>query len=184
MKDINTVQLSGTIFWSKLDDRQSFSILRIGVKLTSGSSCFLTVSNPSTKAYDALKPGNKVVLTAGYLDLWEKEDGSSELQIKVNDPGICFFSKEKALTDFNSATLVGKVTEYKDSIATIEMVGERNPKTDKPTVRKAKIDIGDTFGDSIVGSRIMLEAKVTSIEVDGKSRLAIKADYDKILILS
>jgi len=185
MKDVNTVRLTGTIFWQKLDDRQSFSILRLGLKTTSGDSCFLTVSNPSTKAYDILKPGNKVVLTAGMIDTWVKEDGSTELQIKANDSGIMFFPKEKALTDFNSVSVVGKIVALEpDGLATVEMVGDRNPKTDKPTIRKAKINIGPEFKDGIVGSRIMLEAKVTSTEVEGKSKLAFKADYDKILILS
>jgi hypothetical protein len=183
MKDLNQVRLTGTIFWSKLDDRQTYSILRLGIKLLNGNSCFLTVNNPNSKAYDIVKTGNKIVLTGGVIDTWEKEDKTTELLIKTNDAGISFYPKEKALSDFNSVALVGKVIAYSEDTATIEMTGERNPKTDKPTIRKAKIKIGDTFTESIVGSRIMLEGKVTSVDVGGKSKLVIVADYDKINIL-
>jgi hypothetical protein len=183
MKDLNLVKLTGNIFWSKLDDRQSFSILRLGVKLNDGSSLFCSVNNPSTKVYDLIKPGNKVVLTTGYLDTWEKQDGTTELQVKANDSGVAFFPKEKALADLNSVSVVGKVLSYDGDSVVLEMMGDRNPKTDKPSVRKAKIKIGGAYGDDIVGSKIMIEAKITSTEVEGKSKMAIEADYDKISIL-
>jgi hypothetical protein len=184
MKDLNQVRLTGTIFWSKLDDRQTYSLLRLGIKLLNGSSCFVTVNNPSTKSYDIVKTGNKIVLTNGMLDTWDKDDGSSEIMIKANDSGISFFPKEKALADYNSVSLIGKVLSIDGDTVVLEMVGERNPKTDKPTIRKAKVKIGDTYTPDIVGTRIMLEGKVTSVDIGGKSKLSITADYDKIVMLS
>jgi hypothetical protein len=182
MKDVNTVRLTGTIFWSKLDDKQTYTILRLGIKLANGGSCFLTVNNPSTKAYDLIKSGNKVLVTAGFLDTWDKTDGTSEIQIKCNDSGIQFFPKEKVLPDINFVSVIGKVISYGDEYATVEMVGERNPKTDKPSMRKAKIKVGEMSSES-TGSKVMIDAKVSSVEVEGKSKLVIEANYDTITVL-
>lgn len=181
MKDINQVALSGTIFWSKLDDRQSYSVLRLGIKLSSGSSAFVSINNPSIKTYDITKAGNKVALR-GWLDTWEKKEGGSEVQIKANDNGVAFFPKEKALADMNSVAIVGKIVSYVGDSAVVEMVGDRNPKTNQPSMRKATVKIGDTYKD-IINSKIMLEGKVVSVDIDGKSKLSIDADYDKITLL-
>ena len=190
MRDINVCRLSGEIFWSKLDDNQSYSTLRLGIKLQNGGTVFCTVSNPSVKEYEIIKAGNKVLITGGYLDTWEKQDGTSELQIKSNDSGIQFFPKEKALSDVNIVTIVGTIKNMDNDTAIMEMVGERNPKTQQWTIRKARIKIGDTY-KSISGSKIMIEGKVTSVDVpvtvDGKekkvSKLVIDAMYDKIIVL-
>lgn len=182
MKDLNLCRLTGVIFWSKLDDRQTYSVLRLGIKLANGGSAFISVNNPTTKAYDAIKAGNKVVVANGWLDTWEKKEGGSEVQIKANDSGVAFFSKEKALADMNSVAMVGKVVSYSGDTAVIEMVGDRNPKTNQFTTRKAAVRIGDTYKD-LVGTKIMLEGSVVSIEEEGKSKLSIQASYDKITVL-
>jgi hypothetical protein len=182
MRDCNLVRLTGTIFWSKLQDRQTYSVLRLGVKLASGASAFVSVNNPSTKAYDATKAGNKIAITTGFLDTWEKKEGGSEVQIKANDAGVAFFPKEKSLADMNSVAIVGKILSYTGDSAVIEMVGERNPKTNQPSVRKATVKIGDSYKD-IVNNKIMLEGQIVSEEIDGKSKLSIQADYNKITIL-
>jgi hypothetical protein len=158
------------------------SVRLAGVKLDNGSSTFLTVNNPSTKDYETIKPSNKLLLSSGWLDTWEKKEGGSEVQIKANGNGVDFFPKEKVLPSFNSVTLIGKVIAYSGDMATIEMYGERNPKTDAPTIRKAQVKIGDTYKD-IVNSMIMLEGKITSIDKEGKTKLLIQADYDKVIVL-
>jgi hypothetical protein len=81
MRDINSVILSGSIFWWKLDDRQTYSTLRLGIKLANGGSCFVMINNPLIKGHDMTKAGNKVTIN-GYLDTWTKEDGTSEITIK------------------------------------------------------------------------------------------------------
>lgn len=182
MKDLNLVRLTGSIFWSKLDDRQTFSVLRVGVKLANGSSAFISINNPNTKEYDAIKAGNKIMVTTGWLDTWEKKEGGSEVQIKANGNGVAFFAKEKALADMNSVAIVGKVLSYSGDTAIIEMVGDRNPKTNQFSVRKTSVKIGNTYKD-ITGNRIILEGKVNSVDVDGKGKLSIDADYDKITLL-
>jgi hypothetical protein len=182
MKDLNLCRLAGTIFWEKLDDRQTYSVLRIGVKLEQGGSAFMSINNPATKDYEVIKAGNKIILSSGWLDTWEKKEGGSEVQIKANGNCVQFFPKEKALPDINSIAVVGKVLAYTGDMATIEMYGDRNPKTNQPSIRKAQVQIGDTYKD-IVNSRIMLEGKVTSVDTEGKSKLVIQANYDKIVIL-
>jgi hypothetical protein len=123
-----------------------------------------------------------VLIASGWLDTWEKQDGTSEVQIKANDSGVAFYSKEKALADINQVSILGKVLTYSQDSASIEMLGDRNPKTDKPSVRKASIKIGDTFGD-IAGSRIMLDGRIATQEIDGKSKLTIEAIYNKISLI-
>ena len=112
MKDLNLVRLAGTVFWSKLDDKQTYSVLRIGVKLDQGSSAFMSINNPAVKDYEIIKAGNKIILSSGWLDTWEKKEGGSEVQIKANGNCVQFFPKEKALPDINSITIVGKVLAY------------------------------------------------------------------------
>jgi hypothetical protein len=182
MRDINSVILSGTIFWSKLDDKQTYSTLRLGIKLATGGSCFAVVNNPLVKGHDMTKAGNKVTLN-GYLDTWTKEDGTSELQIKCSGANADFYPKEKALSDYNHVVACGKILSYEGDSAVVEMTGERNPKTDKPTMRKAKVKIGDTFEFEIAGSKIFLMGKIGSTEVEGKSKIFVEGDYSKISIL-
>jgi len=181
MRDQNLVRLSGSIFWNKLDDRQTYTTLRLGIKIGNGGSVFVTVNNPNTRSYDLIKAGNKVLITNAWLDTWDKQDGTSEVQIKCNDGGIAFFPKEKAVTDLNQVSIVGKVLSYEGDTALVEMVGDRNPKTDKPSIRKARVAIGDTFKD-LIESRIILDGKITAPEIEGKSKLTIAADYDKVFI--
>ena len=71
---------------------------------------------------------------------------------------------------------------YSGDTAVIEMVGDRNPKTDKPSVRKASFKIGDSFSE-LEGKKIILEGKIVSTEVDGKLKLSVEADYSKTSIL-
>ena len=182
MRDVNSVILSGTIFWSKLDDRQSYSTLRLGIKLASGGSCFAVVNNPLIKGHDMTKAGNKVTLN-GYMDTWNKEDGTSELQIKCSGANADFYPKEKALSDYNHVVMCGRIESYQDDSAIIEMTGERNPKTDKPTNRKAKVKIGDSFEFEIAGSKIFLMGKIVSTEIEGKSKISIEGNYAQISIL-
>jgi len=183
LKDINTINLSGTIFWSKLDDRQSFSLLRIGMKLESGDAVFISINNPRTKAYDLIKPGNKVILANAWLDLWTKKDNSADIQIKGYDSHIQFLPKNTAIFGLNEITIVGTVVDYSGEFATIEMVGDRNPKTGQYARRKAIVKIGDKYKD-INGKKIFLQARVTSIKKeDGKSTIVVEAFYDKIIIL-
>jgi len=182
MRDINSVILSGEIFWAKLDDRQTYSTLRIGLKLSGGGSCFATINNPLVKGHDMTKAGNKVTIN-GYLDTWNKEDGTSELQIKCSGANADFYPKEKALSDYNHLVVAGKISSYEGDSVIVEMAGERNPKTDKPTLRKAKIKIGDTFEFEIAGSKIFLMGKLVSTEIEGKSKLGAEADYSKVSIL-
>ena len=184
MKDINAIRLSGSIFWSKLDDRQTFSLLRLGIGLEERGGVFAVVNNPSEKSYESIKPGNKVVLTNAWLDIWEKQDGSSELQIKVNGNGVVFFPKEKVISGINEVTILGTVKELKDNMATIEMVGDRSPKTGKFAIRSTIINIGEEYTEKIIGNKILLKGEISSVEDDNKkSHLIINADYSTINIL-
>ena len=182
MKDQNIVRLTGSIFWSKLDEKQTYATLRLGLKMANGGSLFVTINNPSIKSHEALKAGNKILIASGFLDTWDKEDGTSEVQIKANDAGVAFFPKEKALADLNHVSVIGKVISYAEDSVMVEMTGDRNPKTDKPTLRKAKIKVGDSFGE-IVGSKIILDGKLAPIDVAGKSKLVVEAIYDQITIV-
>ncbi len=182
MRDINNVILSGTVFWSKLDDKQTYSVLRLGIKLGNGGSCFAAINNPLVKGHDMTKSGNKVTIN-GYVDTWAKEDGTNDLQIKCSGANADFYPKEKALSDYNQVTICGRILKYEGDTATIEMAGERNPKTDKVTMRKAQVKIGDSFEFEIAGQKIFLMGKVASSEIEGKSKIAIEGDYTKISIL-
>jgi hypothetical protein len=177
------LQLSGTIFWSKLDNRQTYSTLRLGIKLASGGSIFVSINNPTTKEYSEIKSGNKVLITSGWLDIWDKEGGESEVIIKANGNSVYFYPKEKVLSDFNHIIIAGKILSYSGDTAIVQMVGDRNPKTNEPAVRRAKIKIGDSFDNGIINADIILEGKVTSVDLDGKSKLVIEANYDKTNIL-
>ena len=181
MRDTNLVSLTGTIFWSKLDDRQTFSTLRLGLKLENGSSVFISISNPSSKAYDITKAGNKVLMTEGWMDTWEKQDNISEVVIRCYDTFVQFFPKDKALSDINEVSITGKIVSYSEDTAVIEMVGDKNPKTQQYTVRKASVKIGDSYSN-IINSKINLKGKLISVDLDGKSKLVVEALYDKIII--
>lgn len=182
LKDTNSIRLSGTVFWSKLDDRQSFSMLRVGIKLNDGTVAFATISNPNTKSYESLKPGNKIILNNAWLDIWQRQDGREELQLKAYDSHCQFFAKDVDLPDLNEVTLIGKVISYTDEEVFIEMLGERNPKTGQYASRRAIVKIGDQYKD-IKGKKIFLQAKIASVDIgSGKTRMVIAADYNKINI--
>ena len=184
MKDLNNVKLIGTIFFSKLNNKQSYSILNLGIKLSNGSSVFCAVNNPSVKDYEIIKSGNKVLVLGGYLDQWARDDGTIEQSLKCNDNGISFFPPEKALPEINEVFIVGEIMSMDGEIATIMMIGDRNPKTSKWTERKARIKIGETYKDKI-------GQKITSVDVpkivEGKerkiSKLVIEPVYDSIVLL-
>ncbi len=178
MKDINTVRLSGTIFWSKLDERQSFSMLRVGLKLASGDGVFCTINNPKIKEYELVKPGNKLLIVNAWFDTWAERD---ELQIKTYDSGTQLFKRDTVLPDINEVTIVGTVVAYEGEHARIEMIGERNPKTGKWSKRVATVKIGDKY-DNIEGNRILIQGKVASVTTDGKTKAIIESSYDKINI--
>lgn len=183
MKDLNLCRISGTIFWSKLEDRTSFSILRLGINLFDATSLFCIVNNPNSKIYDIIKAGNKVILSNGWLDTWEKPDGSSDILIKANSSGIDFFNKEKVIPSINDVIIVGRVLSYTDDIALVEMFGDRNPKTDQPTIRKVRVVIGNSYKEDIVNHKIILHGKIAHTVMNGKSKVKVNANYDSIGIL-
>lgn len=179
MKDVNNVRLSGTVFWSKLDEKQSYSILRMGLKLESGATIFCSVNNPKIKTYELIKPGNKILIVNGWFDLWAERN---ENQIKTYSSGAQFFAKDSRLPNINEFTIVGTVIRYSEEFATIEIVGDRNPKTNEWSKRTAIVKIGDTYKD-IESKRIIIQGRVASEEIDGKSKLVIEADYNKISLI-
>ena len=183
MKDINSVRVSGSIFWSKIDEYSNYSVLRLGIKLTNGSSVFATINNPKIKDYESTKQGNKVILTNAWFDTWEKDDGSCDLQIKAYDNGLALFQPEKVIANVNEVTILGKVIQQTADEVMIEMVGERNPKTNKWSIRKARVDIGNGF-DNLIGQKILLNGTISStIGEDKKSILIIDAISENINIL-
>jgi len=179
MRDINSVKLSGVIFWSKLDDRQTFTLLRLGLKLDNGASIFCTISNPDTKVYDSVKPGNKILLGGAWLDYWEER---GETQVKSYGSTVQFFNKESGVNGLNQFTILGKVITYEGDTVLVEMIGDKNPKTGQWSRRKAKVKIGDKYKD-IIGKKILIQGELTSVDVDRKSKLVVEADYAKINIL-
>jgi len=181
LKDINSVILSGTIFWSKLDDRQTWAVLRLGIALSTGDRVFCSVNNPYTKTYEVLKPGNKVLITNGHIDIWEKDNGISEVQIKANGNGVQFFPQEKAIMDINNVILLGKAIKYSNCEITLNIIGERNPKTDIPTERKAIVKVSDGY-ENTIDRKVLMQCQIKSESNDGKSKMVVEALYDKILI--
>ena len=183
MKDINSVRVSGSIFWSKVDEYSNYSVLRLGIKLGDGSSTFTTINNPKIKDYESTKPGNKVILTNGWFDTWEKDDGSNDLQVKAYDSGIALFAPEKVITPINEVTLLGKVLSQEDDSLTLELVGERNPKTNKWTIRKARVNINEDIGN-VIGKKLLIYGKIASkTSEDKKSMLTIESLVGGINIL-
>ena len=182
MKDINSVRLSGEVFWSKLNDRQTFKMLQLGIKLSSGDSVFCVVNNPDDTNQD-LK-GTKALLTTAWFDTWEREDGDV-IQIKCYASGIQFFPREARLQEMNDVTIIGNVISYnpESGECQIEMVGERSPKTNQWSKRKTTVVI-DSGRSDIVGSKILLQAEVKSEEIaEGKSKMIIVAKEDRVTIL-
>ena len=179
MRDINSVRLSGTIFWSKLDERPTFTLLRMGIKLGNGSSLFCLVNNPDSKAYEIIKPGNKVLIGKAWFDYWEERKAT---QVKAYGSNVQFFHKETSISDLAQFTVLGKILQYSNETVLIEMIGDRNPKTGEWAKRRAEIKIGDKY-ENIEGKHIFAQGELSSIDVDRKTQLVIEANYDKITIL-
>jgi hypothetical protein len=184
IKDINTVVVSGKIFWSKLDERENYSTLRLGIDIGEGSynRIFATVSNPHEKAHQFVKTDNQVMLVGAWLDTWKKEDGTKDLQVKAYDSNCQFYLPEVRIPHMNEVTLYGKVDSYADGLVTLNCIGGRNPKTSQYTHRYMDINIGDSFGD-VAGKKLFIRGSLGTEDIDGKGVLTISADYDKIYIM-
>ena len=122
-----------------------------------------------------------MIITNGYLDIWDKGNNNIEVVLKANGNCIQFFPKEKSVIDINQATLLGRVLNCSGNEMTLNMIGDRNPKTDQLTERKAIIKVGEGYND-IIDSKALLKCQLKSEDNDGKSRMVVEALYDKILI--
>ena len=186
IKDKNDVTVSGKIFWSKLDERENYSILRLGIDIGEGNynRVFATISNPHEKAHQFVKNDNQIILMGAWLDVWNKDDGTSELQIKAYDSNCQFYLPEATIPHFNQVIIYGTVNKYEDNRITIDCIGNRNPKTGEYTHRYVYVDIEDTMGD-IIGKKLLIRGTLGSEKIDEKrSVLKIFADYDKINIMA
>lgn len=182
-RDLNSIRFTGSIFWSKLSQQINFSTLRLGVKLNNGISVFCLVTNPKITDYDITKTGNKILLSNGFLDTWIKDDSTKELQIKSYSSGVDFFKKEALLPDINDITILGKIIEQDGELITINIIGDKNPKTNQWSNRFIDIKI-PKIADNLQGKRIFFKGFITSEDMGNhKTRMSISADYDKILII-
>lgn len=185
IRDVNNVNLSGKIFWSKLDEHGSYSTLRLGIDIGEGSynRVFTLISNPHEKSYQFIKNDNQVILMGAWLDSWVKEDKSSELQIKAYDSNVQFYLPGIKIPHFNEVQVYGTVKEFKDNTAIIDCVGGRNPKTNVLTHRMVTVDIGPDLGDP-TGKKMMIRGSMGIESIgESKSRLKVFVDYDKINIM-
>jgi len=185
LKDTNTVNVSGKIFWSKLDKKEKFSMLRLGVDIGEGryNRVFVTISNPHEKSYKFVKNDNQVIIFGGWLDVWKKNDGELELQLKAYDSNAQFYVPEKVIPHLNEVTIYGNVTNFSDGEAIIDCIGGKNPKTGEYTHRTIPIQVGDELGD-ISNKKIMIRGTLGTEEIDEKkSKLKVFVDYDRINIL-
>jgi len=184
IKDQNFISVSGKIFWSKLDERDNYSTLRLGLDVGSGSynRVFVTVSNPHEKAYKFVKNDNKVILIGAWLDTWKKEDGSKDLQIKAYDSNCQFYLPDVPIPALNEVFIYGKVESFNDGLATIDCIGGKNPKTSQYTHRYMDIQIGTDHGD-LKDKHLMLRGTLGAEDSGGKSKLIIEVDYDKFYIM-
>jgi len=185
IKDTNLVNVSGKIFWSKLDERESYSTLRLGIDIGEGSynRIFATISNPHEKAHQFVKTDNQVLLIGAWLDTWEKNDGSKDLQIKAYDFNSQFFLAEAKIPHVNEVTIYGSVYNYSDGIVTVDCIGGKNPKTGEYTHRKMEVTIGEDLGD-VTNKKIYIKGTIGSEEIaESKSVMKVFANYDNINIL-
>ena len=184
LKDQNSLMVSGKIFWSKLDERENYSTLRLGLDIGNGSynRIFATVSNPHEKAYQFVKNDNQVILMGAWLDTWKKEDGSKDMQIKAYDSNCQFYLPEVAIPRLNEVILYGKVDSFDEGFITLDCIGGRNPKTGQYSHRYVDIYIGSDYGD-VSSKHILIRGTIGSEEVDGKNKLKVDVDYDKLHIM-
>jgi len=185
LRDMNTVSISGKIFWSKLDEKENFSMLRLGIDVGEGryNRIFVTVSNPHEKSYQFVKNDNQAIIMGAWLDVWKKNDGSMELQCKAYDSNIQFYMPDKVIPHLNEVLLYGAVSEIKDGEALMDCIGNRNPKTGEYTHRTVPVSLGDDHGD-LTKKKIMLRGTLGTEEIDDrKSKLKVFVDYDKVNLL-
>lgn len=185
IKDQNSVNVSGKIFWSKLDEKENFSMLRLGMDIGEGryNRIFVTISNPHEKSYQFVKNDNQVMLMGAWLDTWNKNDGSMELQLKAYDSNVQFYTPEKVIPHLNEVILYGSVMNFNEGEAVLDCIGGRNPKTGEYTHRTVPVSVGDDLGD-ISSKKIMLRGTLGTEEIDEKkSQLKVFVDYDKINLM-
>jgi len=185
IRDQNSVNVSGKIFWSKLDEKKDFSMLRLGIDIGEGryNRVFVTISNPHEKSYQFVKNDNQVIIIGGWLDTWNKNDGTMELQFKGYDSNIQFYTPEKVIPHLNDVMLYGTILNFKDGEAVLDCIGGRNPKTGEYTHRTVPLTLGDDLGD-VSKKKILLRGTLGTEEVtEKKSKLKVFVDYDKINIL-
>ena len=182
LRDINLLYASGSIFWSKLDERETFSILKLGLDLGDGKRVFTSISNPNEKAHNFTKAGNKAIILGGWFDIWTKKDGSQDLQIKGYDSNIQFYLPDAVIPALNDVTIYGKVEAYESGIATIDCIGGKNPKTSEYTHRKILMNIGNDRDDP-TGKKIFIKGSLDIEKIGDQSKVRIIADYDNISVL-
>jgi hypothetical protein len=185
IKDQNSVSVSGKIFWSKLDEKKDFSMLRLGVDIGEGryNRVFVTISNPHEKSYQFVKNDNQVMLIGAWLDTWKKSETDLELQLKAYDSNVQFYTPEKVIPHLNEVILYGKVDSFKDGEAIMDCIGGRNPKTGEYTHRTVPVTLGDDYGD-ITKKKVMLRGTLGTEEIDEKkSKLKVFVEYDKVNLL-
>ena len=185
LKDQNNIMVSGKIFWSKLDERESYSTLRIGIEIGSGSynRVFATISNPNEKAHAFVKSDNQVMLIGAWLDTWEKENGDKDLQIKAYDSNCQFYLPDATIPHLNEVLLYGKVISYNDEEALLDCIGGKNPKTGQYTHRHALLNINNDYGD-LVDKKVMVRGTLGAESQNGKNKLIINIDYDNFNIIN
>ena len=183
MKNINSFTISGTIFWSKLDERSTYSILRLGLKLGDGNSIFCIINNPKIKEYNTVKTGNKILITNGWFDTWYKENNIAEPQLKAYGHSAQFFSKEISVANFNSFIILGKVVSEKPEYIVVEMEGDRNPKTEKRPKRIITVKVSKEIS-SLNNKTVFINGEIKCEKIDGgKTKMLLQSTYDKILIV-
>ena len=187
IKDQNSLMVSGKIFWSKLDERENYSTLRLGIDIGNGSynRIFATVSNPHEKAYKFVKNDNQVMLIGAWLDTWKKDDGSKDLQIKAYDSNCQFYLPEVTIPHLNELMLYGKVESFEEGLATLDCIGGKNPKTSQYTHRFIDVHLSSDGSntDDILGKHMLIRGTLGSEDVDGKNKLKVDVDYDKLHIM-
>jgi hypothetical protein len=185
LRDINCVNVSGKIFWYKLDEKENYSTLRLGLDIGDGSynRIFLLISNPHQKAHQFIKNDNQAVIIGAWLDSWTKNDGDIDLQIKGYDSNIQFYPPEAVIPHFNEVFVYGSVKEFNDGVAMVDCIGNRNPKTNEFTHRIFPVDIGSAIDDP-VGKKLMIRGSMGQETLENnKSKTKVSVDYDKINIM-
>jgi hypothetical protein len=148
---MQNILLKGRVFWQQTKKTSFGELVSVGMDVGNNAGLFLTINNPFDW-HKQIQKGQYLIVVKGSISAKRKTEDDPLLN-NVSAKGKDVIRVEKAEVS-SEVRLIGEYLKGENMAYLFKTIGNRNPKTDKPTEREVVVHMKEFNGE--IGKRYFI----------------------------